>query len=167
MYYWSSFFLIFIALGDGTNLGAKFKVVDSTELKTNGLLDADTGITYCDVVLKAADGGTPSKSVLRTVRVTISRVNEAAPTCDPDSYVRSIGSDKAVDSEVSNEGAVRDHCYAECREFSFWQRNTKWIMMVLVTFPLNSQNYRNRFMGYFGWIFKPSSHVFGALHWAH
>ncbi|KAL5009006.1 hypothetical protein ScPMuIL_014587 [Solemya velum] len=84
---------------DGSNSGANFKIVGSV-LKTAGLLDADSGITYHDVVIKAADSGTPSKSVSRTVRVGISKINEFDPVCDPARIEESIPANAGIDTEV-------------------------------------------------------------------
>lgn len=68
-------------------------------MKTSSLLDRET-TAYYDVVLKAADGGDPSKSIERTVKVMITGVNDHNPSCDPKEYSKKVAIDAAVGYEV-------------------------------------------------------------------
>ncbi|XP_067654456.1 protocadherin Fat 4-like [Haliotis asinina] len=78
-----SYEIVSVTGSDGSNGNGKF-LLDSMngELRVSDILDSDTetgGVAHYDIVIKAVDGGVPSKSLQATQRVILANVNDNAP----------------------------------------------------------------------------------------
>jgi len=58
----------------------------SGEIETTGTFDIDGGITYFDLVVKAADQGTSSLSVTRQLKVGLTDINDNSPVFSQNVY---------------------------------------------------------------------------------
>ena len=59
-------------------------------IRTTRTLDYDSGTTYYDLTVVAADGGSSPRSATTRFRITLTDVNDCIPTFDSPSYTFSI-----------------------------------------------------------------------------
>ncbi|KAK2158072.1 hypothetical protein LSH36_178g06015 [Paralvinella palmiformis] len=79
----------------------KFRVDPvSGEIETTGTFDIDGGITYFDLVVKAADQGTSSLSVTRQLKVGLTDINDNSPVFSQNVYDVTVAEGAAVDTSV-------------------------------------------------------------------
>ncbi|XP_046562254.1 protocadherin Fat 3-like [Haliotis rubra] len=95
---------------NGADASSKF-TIDATSgtMKTLELLDSDTatgGVDYFDITIRITDAGSTPKTADGTIRLTLTNVNDNAPTFDSTFYSASVSEDAAVGDSVEAVAAT-------------------------------------------------------------